>query len=580
MRLIKNYGLWLLCSFVLLSSHPLKAAGIPADTTQAEKKPNILFILTDDQRWDALGYAGNPLMHTPEMDQLAREGTYFKNALVTTPICAASRASILSGLYERTHRYNFQTGPIQEEYMQYAYPRLMKEAGYYTGFFGKFGVHYEHKEALFDVYEDYDRNNDYDDRRGYFYKTLDGDTVHLTRYTGQRALDFIDGADPEKPFCLSLSFSAPHAHDPAEAQYFWQEETDQLYARQKMPGPELAEDRFFNQLPEPVKKGFNRTRWHWRYDTPEKYQHSVKGYYRMIAGIDLEIAKIRQRLKDKGLDKNTVIVLMGDNGYFMGERQLAGKWLLYDNSIRVPLIIFDPRLKKHREVEQMALNIDVPATLLDMAGVDMPESYQGKSLRPLVSGAVPRDTVLIEHLWEFEHIPPSEGVRTKDWKYFRYVNDQSVEELYNLKNDPKEIRNLAKEPAYQATLAGLSAACDRLIQQYKDSLAAPPYGLKVDFVRKPGSSNINDSLPNYRWTVPQEAVSQQAYQVLVASSRELLAKNIGDVWNSGQVKSSQSANIQQEKPLDPQSDYFWKVRIWDEDNRVTDYSVAQPVKVF
>lgn len=343
---------------------------------QSEKtaKPNIIFILTDDHRWDALGYAGNALVNTPEMDRLAEEGVYFKKALVTTPICAASRATLLTGLYERTHGYNFQTSAVKDEFMSQAYPKLLREAGYYTGFYGKLGVRTDLKEILFDVYEDYDRNNAYDDRRGYYYKTLDGDTVHLTRYTGQQALDFIDSAPDRQPFCLSLSFSAPHAHDQAPDQYFWQEETDNLLAGTSVPAPPLDEDKYFERLPKEVREGFNRTRWYWRYDTPEKYQHSIKGYYRMIAGVDLEIAKIRKKLEQKDLAENTVIILMGDNGYFMGERQLAGKWLMYDNSIRVPLIIYDPRENRHRDIEEMVLNVDVPSTMLDLAGVETPPS--------------------------------------------------------------------------------------------------------------------------------------------------------------------------------------------------------------
>ena len=160
----------------------------------AGEKPNIIFILTDDQRFNALHYAGNGIIQTPEMDKLAETGAYFSHAIVTTPICAASRASIFSGLHERTHKYTFQTGDIRSEFMEVAYPKLLKDAGYYTGFFGKFGVNFPEKEKLFDVIDDYDRNGQFPDRRGYYYKKLDGDTVHLTRYTGQQALDFIDNA--------------------------------------------------------------------------------------------------------------------------------------------------------------------------------------------------------------------------------------------------------------------------------------------------------------------------------------------------------------------------------------------------
>ncbi|MGB3587762.1 MAG: family 78 glycoside hydrolase catalytic domain, partial [Tunicatimonas sp.] len=547
--------------------------------TNNSSQPNIIFILTDDQRWDALGYAGNELIHTPEMDKLAQQGTYFSHAMVTTPICAGSRASILSGLYERTHRYNFQSGPMQEGYMQQAYPKMLKEAGYRTGFYGKFGVNYDNLDALFDEYESYDRNNRFKDRRGYYYKTLEEDTVHLTRYTGQKALDFIDRADTEQPFCLSLSFSAPHAHDPAEDQYFWQPESDKLLAKTKVPDPKLGDNRYFNKLPEPVREGFNRTRWYWRYDTPEKYQHSVKGYYRMISGIDREIGKIRQQLKKKNLDKNTVIILMGDNGYFLGERQLAGKWLLYDNSVRVPLIVFDPRVNQHHDNDQFALNIDVPATMLDLAGLSVPDTYQGKSLVSIVSGettSLVRDTALIEHLWEFENIPPSEGIRTAEWKYFRYVNDKSSEELYHLTDDPQEINNLANNPDYQDVLADLSSATGRLIRQHQDSLSAAPPELMVEFIRPSGTSAINDKLPEYSWTVPRGAGRQQGYQLLVASSEEKLAENLGDVWNSGQARSSESANVEHRgNPLSPKTKYFWKVRIWDEGNRVTNYSEVQ-----
>ena len=543
------------------------------------KKPNIIFILTDDQRWSALGYAGNKFATTPEMDKLAESGTYFKNAVATTPICSASRASIFSGVQERTHRYTFQTGNIRREFMETAYPRVLKEAGYYTGFFGKFGVKYAGKEKLFNVIEDYDRASQFKDYRGYYYKTLNGDTVHLTRYTGQKALDFIDQAPKSQPFCLSLSFSAPHAHDGAPLQYFWQEEPGKLYQDMDMPDPKLADDKFFNALPQIVRDGFNRTRWFWRYDTPEKYQHSIKGYYRMLYGVDMEITKIREKLAEKGLDDNTVIIVMGDNGFFMGERQISGKWLMYDNSVRVPLIVYDPRVGIHQDVDEMALNIDIPPTILNLAGVDVPETYQGKSLVSVVSGtatSMNRDTVLIEHLWEFDQIPPSEGVRTAEWKYLRYVNDQSIEELYNLKKDPQETVNLANNKKYQAVLKELRAKNDELAKRYADPFATAPTGLTVEYIKNPAGLKIVDSKPEFSWILPVTANVQKGYQILVASSRELIDKNIGDVWNSGNTRSNQSTNVELgSEPLKPNTTYFWKVRYFDADNRISEYSEVQ-----
>jgi len=432
-------------------------------------KPNIIFILTDDQRWDALGYAGNKEIQTPAIDQLAREGIYFRNAFVTTPISAASRASILTGLYERTHGYTFQTGNIPPEYMQTSYPVVLREQGYTTAFFGKLGVEYPQAEALFDRAEIYDRAG----KTGYYYKTINGDTVHLTPYTGYLARNFIASqASNDKPFCLSLSFSAPHAHDPAPEQYFWGEEADKLYRDITIPAPELSDDTYFRALPPEVRAGFNRVRWGWRYDTPEKYQHSMKGYYRMISEVDSEIAQIRAALEKEGMADNTVIIFMGDNGFFLGERQLAGKWLMYDNSLRVPLLIYDPRNKTHRDITEPVLNIDIAPTVLDFASVTAPSGYQGKSLCGYARAdrvAPKREAILFEHLWKIPEIPSSEGIRTERWKYFRYRFIQAPEELYDLQNDPLETNNLASNPAHSKTLDTLRKECDNQIKKYREA---------------------------------------------------------------------------------------------------------------
>ena len=404
------------------------------------------------------------------MDRLARGGIYFKNAFPTTPICAASRASILTGLYERTHGYTFQQGPLKKPYMDISYPVVLKENGYYTGFFGKFGVDYFDAGSLFDRADIYDRNEKFADRRGYFYKTIGSDTVHLTRFTGWQGQEFIHNAPKNKPFCLALYFSAPHAHDPAPDQYFWQEKSDNRYKDITIPPPVMADDKYFNALPVEVREGFNHTRWYWRYDTPEKYQHSMKGYYRMISEIDDEIGELRKVLDEEGLAGNTVIILMGDNGYFTGERQLAGKWLMYEPSLKVPLIIYDPRAGKHQDVKDMVLNIDVPRTILDLAGIASPQQYQGLSLVPYIKQVKPelvRKAILTEHLWNFPQIPSSEGIRTSRWKYFRYRFIKAPEELYNLVNDPMEKNNLAQYPEYRHVLDDLRGKCNDLINEFE-----------------------------------------------------------------------------------------------------------------
>uniref|UniRef100_UPI002587FB77 sulfatase-like hydrolase/transferase n=1 Tax=Algoriphagus sp. TaxID=1872435 RepID=UPI002587FB77 len=299
--------------------------------------------------------------------------------------------------------------------------------------------------------------------------TIGKDTVHLTRNTGQQAIDFIQKAPSKKPFMLSLSFSAPHAHDPAPLQYFWSSEYDTLYQNVTIPDPIMASGAEFTAQPDYVRKGENRTRWHWRFDTPEKYQQSVKGYYRMISEVDAEIGKIRKALEEKGLAKNTVIILMGDNGYFLGERQLAGKWLMYEPSLRVPLIVFDPREKGGKRESAFALNIDVPSTIFDLAGIPQPKTWQGISLRS--SQLEKRKEFLTEHLWQTPIIPPSEALRTDRWKYFRYLNDLDHEELYDLSVDPMEKNNLAGNPAYRKDLIQLRNRLDKKVSQYlKDKL--------------------------------------------------------------------------------------------------------------
>ena len=430
-------------------------------------RPNIIFLLTDDQRWDEIGYAGNEIIHTPNMDKLAQHGIWFNNAFVTTPICAASRASIMTGLYERKHHYTFEQPPIPKEIIAKSYFALIKEAGYYTGYFGKWGVKFEDniEKGLFDVYHPY--------KRDFYFRLTDGATkhIHLTDLMGKNAVEFIENAPPGKPFCLTVSYNAPHAEDKSPQQYIYPLDMDTLYRDVTIPYPPLNSKSYFDQQPEYVRDGFNRVRWQWRFNTPEKYQKMVKGYYRMISGVDRTIGKILDELEKKGLSDNTIIILMGDNGYFLGERQLAGKWLMYDNSLRVPMIIYDPRTKVHRDVDDMALNIDITPTILDYAGVKIPESYQGLSLAGYTtkgqSPAKNRDAFLCEHLWNFTPIPASEGVRTRDFKYFRYREHPEHEELYDLKKDPLEKNNLAGDRRYRKKLEELRNECDKLIEKIK-----------------------------------------------------------------------------------------------------------------
>lgn len=435
------------------------------------QKPNIIFILTDDQRWDALGFAGNSIIHTPNMDKLASSGIYFKNAFVTTPICAASRATLFTGLYERTHDYTFGKPNLNNQYMYESYPYLLRKVGYVTGFVGKFGVKVNTgiEDSMFN----------YSKKTGWPYiKEINGKKIHLADINGNYAIDFIK-SHKDQPFCLSLSFWSPHADDDSKEQYFWPSYCDSLYNYVTIPVPATADPSFFEDLPEFLKKTMNRDRWHWRFDTPEKYQWMVKGYYKMISGVDSVIGRIQATLKEEGLSNNTVIIFMGDNGYFLGERGYADKWLMYEQSIRVPMFIYDPRLpgsSRSKIFDEMVLNVDITPTILQLAGVPIPKRYQGKSLTAFYSGHPGhwRNSIFCEHRLEGNPLlPKTECFRDNTWKFIRYEDHPEFVELYNLKKDPNEVNNLAFNKKYRSKVEYYKNKCDsaaaRLLSQRVDT---------------------------------------------------------------------------------------------------------------
>jgi arylsulfatase A-like enzyme len=371
MRLIHRPHLLLALTVLTIVGRPVSAADAPAT------RPNLLFVLSDDQRWDTMGCAGNRVIRTPHLDQLAADGVRFRNAFVTTAICAASRASILTGLYERTHRYTFGTPPIRPAHVADSYPAVLKRAGYRTGFVGKFGVGVE-KQATAELFDSFVPLNP-----PYIKKQRDGSERHLTDLEADAAVRFLDSVKPGEPFCLSVSFNAPHAEDNNPRQYAWTRETDALYADDVIPPPPSMSDDVFRAQQPFLQKSESRVRFNWRFDEPAKYQAMVKGYYRMISGVDAAVGRLRAELARRGLAGDTVIVYTSDNGYFLGERGFADKWYIYDPSVRVPLIVYDPRAAKTaagRTAEAVALNLDVAPTLLDFAGVPAPAGYRGRTL--------------------------------------------------------------------------------------------------------------------------------------------------------------------------------------------------------
>lgn len=454
----------------------LPVVGASAAEPAPTQRPNILFLITDDQRWDMMGNV-TPALHTPEMDRLARAGVRFERAFVTTPICAASRASLLCGVVERTHRYTFKTPPLGSCWVDASFPKLLRDAGYRTGYVGKLGVTTQ-PGATRRLYDSIVQTH-----FPYWKKQPDGSLRHLTDIEGDHAVRFLEEharIGGGHPFCLTVGFNSPHADDPDPQQYAWQKEVDDLYRNVQVPKPPLSEPEFYNGLPEFLRDGtMNRHRWYWRFDFESKRQTMTKGYWRMISGVDLVIGRLRKKLEELRLTENTVIVLMGDNGMFLGERGYADKWLPYDPSIHVPLLMFDPRgrvTKPAGRPTAFALNIDIPPTMLNLAGIPAPVLMQGRSLVPLARGETPADwraDVWLEHLMMEPSIRKHEGVRTERYRYSRYFEAEPVlEELYDLQGDPLETVNLVNSPAHRDTLRALRARTDELRTQYGGEFSA------------------------------------------------------------------------------------------------------------
>ena len=446
----------------------LGSTGSSSSAGAAETPPNIIFLLTDDQRWDTLGVSGNSIIQTPNLDQLARQGVRFDNVFVTTSICATSRASILTGQYARRHGiWDFLTG-LTEEQLAGSYLGRLKEAGYHLGFVGKWGVADPPKD-----YFDYDRAFS---GQGQYRLEVDGQERHLTSVMGDQIVEFLQGAPADRPFCLSVSFKAAHvqdSYDLSQEPFPYDPRLESLYQEATIPPPPSALPTLFESLPEILQNSEARLRWAIRFWGPARYQESVKGYYRLISGVDDVVGRLRQTLNERGLSEQTAIVFTGDNGFFLGEFGLAGKWTPHEASIRVPLVIFDPRLSEQsveRRVDHFALNIDMAPTLLGLAGLPPGEEMQGRSLVPLLHGEGEdggwRESFFYEHLFTHPRIPRSEAVRTKDWKYIRYVDSEPLyEELYDLESDPHEMQNLAAEAGHGGRLQELRTAWARWRKQ-------------------------------------------------------------------------------------------------------------------
>jgi arylsulfatase A-like enzyme len=310
-------------------------------------------------------------------------------------------------------------------------------------------------------------------RSPYIKKLADGSLRHVTDITADKAISFLEEHALQKvPFCLSISFNAPHAEDADLENHFPPPPgVASLYGKSTPEPPRLGDPSLFAVQPKFLRSSMNRTRWLWRWDKTSKFQRNMRNYWRMISGVDAAMQRVLTALKAHGFADNTVIIFSSDNGLYLGNRGFAGKWSHYDESLRVPFVISDPRSEKsHRGkvIHSPVLNVDIAPTLLALAGLEPSGPMQGKSLVPLLQGEVPPDwrtEFLAEHRFDIESIPKWEGVRGRRWVYARYYTQSPPYEfLHDLRSDPDQLKNLADSRLHSANLKTMRERCDLLLE--------------------------------------------------------------------------------------------------------------------
>lgn len=456
------------------------AATAPALLGADDKRPNIILLLTDDQSYLSLGCYGATQVKTPNFDRLAGDGVVFDAAYDTTAICMASRAQVMTGMYEYKTGCNFSHGPLLGDKWSRSYPVLLRSAGYHTGFVGKFGF------AV--VEEDGSKTNadglpvdSFDEWYGWpgqgSYSTASNKTIahhadrypHTTRAVGAVSRDFIKNAKKrDKPFCLSVSFKA--SHKPFTPDPFF----DDVYADTVWQTPGNYDEAGAAHLPEQAKSG----RQYQRYTEFRSagFQETMRKYQQLVHGVDYAVGMIRDELERQGVADNTVILFLTDNGYSCGAHRMGGKVLPYEEPSRSPMIVYDPRHPvsgKGKRSKGVAGNIDMAPTILDLAGLPILENMDGVSLLPLLDdpAASVRDTLLLINAWGAP-ATHSLAVVSKTHKYIHWPHAEDgmepAEELYDRLGDPCEMRNVAANPETRPVLEDMRARYDKAVAIWRD----------------------------------------------------------------------------------------------------------------
>jgi N-acetylglucosamine-6-sulfatase len=440
----------------------------------------VLIILTDDMRWDAMSCAGHPWFKTPHIDRLASEGARFSNAFVTTSLCSPSRASLLSGLYANRHRVLNNFSDLRADLP--TYPQRLKDAGYETAYIGKWhmGEQDNRPRVAFDFWMSHKGQGNYWDNEF----NINGNSRVLTGYyttvVTEAAIDWLKRPH-EKPWLLILGHKAPHG-GPIIPDKKYEHAFDDIKPK---PPKNAGSYRTADGKPEWLEQQY--ATWHGGggplYNTRD-YGKFVRSYFGTIASVDDSVGRIYQTLKDAGTLDDTLIVFLSDNGFALGEHGRVDKRTMYEESIRVPLLVRYPRLiPKPIVIEPSVLSLDLAPSILDICGAKPLDDIDGRSWKRLLAG----DSADWDRPWlyeynyeaEFPYTPNVRGVRLGHWKYVRYPHgDQSEDryraEIYDLEHDPLELRNLADAAESATTRKRLARELDRLLKRYPQSVQDMP----------------------------------------------------------------------------------------------------------
>lgn len=445
----------------------------------AQHRPNIVFILVDDLRWDELGIAGHPYVKTPNIDRIGREGAFFRNAFVTTPLCSPSRASFLTGQYANTHGITDNVDRSPASHRLVTFPLLLHQAGYETAFIGKWHMgNDDTARPGFDRWVSFKGQGTYNDPEFNIDSRSVRESGYITDILSGHAVEFIK-RKREKPFVVYLAHKAVHPeimqHDDGSVdltlaeQFIPAKRHRALFPNVKIPRPSS-----FGRKPD-GKPALQRKIGDLPLLGPSTAtsDKSILDRQRSLMAVEEGVGNILKALNETEQLDNTVIVFTSDNGYFYGEHGLSvERRLAYEESIRMPLLIRYPKvIRSGSQRNDLALNIDIAPTVLELAGANVPRAMQGRSLVPLLKGAKTawRGSFLIEYYSDkvFPRVLKMgyKAVRTGRWKYIHYLELEGMDELYDLKDDPYEIKNVINDPVAANTLEEMKREMNRLLKE-------------------------------------------------------------------------------------------------------------------